>query len=105
MAKERKGQEGASRKPPQWRSPAADDIHPGDTLQYYAIDNRFTFKVLSVEHGGEWIFGRDTRDQDERTGPIAVKRTDCMTIETAARVLKDLPGVNLDAPIAKDDDS
>ena len=100
MARERKGQEGASRKPPQWRSPAADDINPGDILQFYAIDNRFTFRVMSLQHGGEWIFGKDTRDVDEsRVGPIAVKRTDCMTLETAARVLKDLPGINLDGPL------
>jgi plastocyanin len=103
MAKERKGQERASRKPPQWRSPAAVDITPGDTLQFYSMDNRFTFRVLSVEHGGEWIFGRDTRDQDERVGPIAVKRTDCMTLETATRVLRDLPGVNLDGPVLDDE--
>lgn len=98
MAKDRKGKEGASRKSPQWRSPAADDIRPGDVLQYYSIDNRFTFKVLSVEHGGEWVFGRDTRDQDERLGPIAVKRTDCLTLNDAARVLRDLPGIQVDGP-------
>lgn len=105
MAKERKGQAGASRTSPQWRSPPAEDIHPGDTLQYYSIDNRFTFRVLSVEHGGDWIFGRDTRDRDERVGPIAVKRTDCMTPETSARVLRDLPGVSLDDAVDREDGS
>lgn len=96
MAKDRKGQEGASRKGPRWSSPAADDINPGDILQFYSPENSFTFKVLSLQHGGEWVFGQDTRDRPEsRTGPIAVKRTDCMTLEIAGRVLKDLPTISI----------
>jgi hypothetical protein len=98
MAKDRKGKEGASRAIPRWSPPAADGITPGDILQFYSMENSFTFRVLSVQHGGEWIFGRDTRDGDEsRSGPIAVKRTDCMSLETAARVLKDLPTISITA--------
>lgn len=98
MAKDRKGQEGASRKAPRWFPPVADEINPGDILQFYSPENSFTFKVLSLQHGGEWIFGHDTRDHPEsKTGPIAVKRTDCMTPETAGRVLKDLPTINITA--------
>lgn len=98
MAKDRKGQEGASRKAPRWFPPAADDIKPGDVLQFYSMENSFTFRVLSLQHGGEWVFGRDTRDTpDSRSGPIAVKRTDCMTLETAGRVLKDLPTISINA--------
>ena len=96
MAKDKKGQERATRVT--WRVPAAEEINPGDVLQFYSPENSFTFRVLSLQHGGEWIFGRDTRDGDDsKTGPIAVKRTDCMTLETAGRVLKDLPTINITA--------
>lgn len=96
MAKDKKGQERASRVT--WRVPAAEEINPGDVLQFYSPENSFTFKVLSLQHGGEWIFGQDTRDSpDSKSGPIAVKRSDCMTPETAARVLKDLPTIRIDA--------
>jgi hypothetical protein len=97
MAKAGKVKEGANQV--SWRPPAADDIKAGDVLQYYSIDNRFTFRVLSVQHGGEWVFGRDTRDQDEKLGPIAVRRTDCMTLPQAAKVLKDLPSISVDGPV------
>ena len=98
MAKDRKGKEGAPRAIPRWSSPAADNINPGDILQFYSMENSFTFKVLSLQHGGEWVFGQDTRDSpDSRSGPIAVKRTDCMTLETAGRILKDLPTISINA--------
>jgi hypothetical protein len=97
MAKAGKGKEGASRVT--WRVPSAEEINPGDILQFYSPENSFQFRVLSLQHGGEWVFGFDTRDPEgSKTGPIAVKRSDCMTPETAARVLKDLPTINLDAP-------
>ena len=98
MAKDSKGKEGESRAIPRWSSPAADNINPGDILQFYSPENSFTFRVLSLQHSGEWIFGQDTRDRsDSKTGPIAVKRTDCMTTETAGRILKDLPTISITA--------
>jgi hypothetical protein len=97
MAKAGKGKEGASRVT--WRVPTAEEISPGDVLQFYSPENSFQFRVLSLQHGGDWIFGYDTRDPDgNNLGPIAVKRSDCMTPEIAARVLKDLPTIRLDAP-------
>ncbi len=98
MAKDKKGKEKARGSMPQWRPPAVEDINEGDTLQFYAVDNRFTFRVMSIQHGGEWIVGRPSTDQDEKLGPIAVKRTDCMTLTQAAKVLQFLPSINLDAP-------
>jgi hypothetical protein len=100
MAKDRKGQEGARGNTPRWRPPAAGDIKPGDVLQYFSIDSRFTFRVTSIEHGGEWIFGRDTRDNPEtKLGPVAVKRTDCMTLSQADTILRDFPVFQIDAPV------
>jgi hypothetical protein len=102
MAKQDKGQEGARGSTPRWRPPAAEDINPGDILQFFSIDTRFTFRVLSLQHGGEWIFGRDTRDNDEtRSGPIAVKRTDCMTLSQASTILRDFPLFEIDGPEAE----
>lgn len=99
MAKQDKGQEGARGSTPRWRPPAAEDINPGDILQYFSIDTRFTFRVLSLQHGGEWIFGQDTRDSAEsKVGPIAVKRTDCMTLSQANTVLRDFPLFEIDGP-------
>ena len=99
MAKQDKGQERAREWAPRWRPPAAEDIKPGDVLQFFSIDTRFTFQVLSLQHGGEWIFGRDTRDAEgSRTGPIAVKRTDCMTLSQASTVLRDFPLFQIEAP-------
>lgn len=96
MAKERKGKEGASRAG--WRVPPAEEIEPGDVLQFYSMENSFQIRVLSVQHEGEWIFGHDTRDPEgSRLGPLAVRRGDCMTLETAARIMRDLPSINLDA--------
>lgn len=96
MAKDRKGQEGASRAIPRWSSPAAEDIQPGDGLQYYSMENSFTLRVLSVQHGGEWIFGAPDADPELKAGgPIAVRRRDCMTLETARRVMKDLPTISI----------
>jgi hypothetical protein len=102
MAKQDKGQEGARGSTPRWRPPHAEDINPGDILQFFSIDTRFTFRVLSLQHGGEWIFGRDTRDNDEtRSGPIAVKRTDCMTLSQASTILRDFPLFEIDGPEAE----
>lgn len=99
MAKQDKGQERARGWAPRWRPPAAEEIKPGDVLQYFSIDTRFTFTVTSLQHGGEWIFGRDTRDNAEtRVGPIAVKRTDCMTPEQADTLLRDFPVFQIDGP-------
>ena len=102
MAKAGKGKEGSSRV--SWRSPSAAEINPGDILQFYSPENSFQIRVLSLQHDGEWIFGRDVRDQeDSRLGPLVVRRIDCMTTETAARILRDLPSFNLDSPSGKCD--
>ena len=100
MAKDKKGKEGASRSIPRWSPPAADDIHPGDTLQYYSMESSFEFRVLSVQHGGEWIFGTPMNDPElKQGGPLAVQRRSCMTPETATRVLEHLPTIRVDAPV------
>ena len=92
-----KAKEGA----PRWRAPAAEDINVGDVLQYYSQMGSFQLQVLSLQHGGEWIFGFDTRDKPEaRLGPVAVRRSDCMTLETAGRILGELPSLSIDAPEA-----
>lgn len=86
---------------PRWRPPAAEDINVGDILQYYSQMGSFQLQVLSLQHGGEWIFGLDTRDKPEaRLGPVAVRRSDCMSLETAARILGELPSLVIDAPEA-----
>jgi hypothetical protein len=99
MAKHDKGQEGARLGLPRWRPPAAEDIKPGDILQFLSIDTRFTLEVLSLQHDGEWIFGRDTRDRsDSPLGPVAVRRTDCMTLSQADRILQEFPLHSFDGP-------
>lgn len=104
MAKERKGQEGAAGGLPRWSPPAADGITPGDHLQYYSIDTSFTFRVLSLQHEGDWIFGTpDTDPELARGGPVAIPRRSCMTLETAARVLDRLPRAAPDGPVVPDE--
>lgn len=99
MAKERKGQDGASRVTPRWSSPAAEDINQGDILQFYSVEGSFALRVLSVQHGGEWVFGLPVSDPpDCNLGPIAVPRRGCMTLETAERVLPHLPTLRIEAP-------
>lgn len=84
---------------PRWSPPAAAEIKPGDRLHYYTMERDFELEVLSLQHGGEWIFGWDAKDRpQQRVGPIAVPRRDCMTLETATRVLKDLPRIKVDDP-------
>lgn len=98
MAKDRKGQEGASSAIPRWSSPAADTIKPGDPLQYYTMESSFTFRVLSIQHGGEWIFGVPDNDLELKAGgPIAVPRRNCMTLDTARRVMEHLPRISIEA--------
>jgi hypothetical protein len=71
----------------------------GDSLQYYDTTCQFKFRVLSLQHGGEWIFGMpEGEDGPPRGGPIAVKRSSCMTLETAERVLHELPSHPVDPP-------
>ena len=54
---------------------------------------------MSLQHKGEWIFGRDARDPDEaRAGLVAVRRTDCMTLAQADALLQDFPTFQLDRP-------
>ena len=102
MAKQDKGQERARRGTPRWRPPQAEDIKPGDTLQYFSIDTRFIFTVMSLQHKGEWIFGRDARDPDPaRAGLVAVRRADCMTLAQADSLLQDFPTFQLDRPGAE----
>jgi hypothetical protein len=99
MAKDKKGKEGASRAHQRWSPPVAEDIHPGDTLQFYSPESSFEFRVLSLQHGGEWIFGTPMNDPElKHGGPLAVKRSDCMTPETARRVLEHLPTISVEAP-------
>ena len=84
---------------PRWDSPAAADIKPGDRLHYYSVEYDFEFEVLSLQHKGEWIFGWDLRDRPgDRRSSIAVRRRDCMSLETARRVLRDLPRIKVDDP-------
>ncbi len=99
MAKDKKGKEGASRAHQRWSPPVAEDIHPGDTLQFYSPESSFEFRVLSLQHGGEWIFGTPMNDPElKHGGPLAVKRSDCMTPETARRGLEHLPTISVEAP-------
>lgn len=83
-----------------WRAPAAADIKVGDSLQYYDATCQFRFRVLSLQHGGEWVFGMPEGEEGApRGGPIAVKRSSCMTPETAERVLHELPTLPVDPPL------
>jgi hypothetical protein len=103
MAKQDKGQEGTREWAPRWRPPAAADIKPGDILQFFSIDTRFTLRVMSLQHDGEWIFGAPDSDPELKFGgPVAVKRTDCMTPHQAATLLRDFPVFRIDAPDAGD---
>ena len=68
---------------PDWRPPDPEDIVEGVTLVHVSINGKFPLRVSSLQHGGNWVFGKGP----DGSGPYAVPLRECMTLSQAAIML------------------